>query len=46
MTHNSINEQELAGSLKLAQETEQKTQELANFILAIDQKYEKRIAGI
>lgn len=44
-----MSEQELANLkelLELAKETEQKAQDLAELILKIDQKYEKRIAEL
>jgi hypothetical protein len=44
-----MSEQELANLkelLELAKETEQKAQDLAELILMIDQKYEKRIAEL
>ena len=49
MTQPSMDESELAKMkelLELAKITEQQTQELADFTLAIDQKYEKRLAKI
>ena len=49
MTQPSMDESELAKMkelLELAKITEQQAQELADFTLAIDQKYEKRLAKI